>query len=472
MSNILWRLSLPLRETIMSHAPIESVLTLYLKFVPATLHCRQRRHRCVFSLAVVIWLMIFQRLQDKGTLTAAVQYVVRGLPPELNPRTRKRQRKHKVSSNTGGYNRARQMLPLEVVQTVSDQIFEQLMAPEPGQRMFLLDGTTLTMPNTSSLLEAYPPSRNQRGQSHWPILRLLVAHDLDSGIALRPEWGPAAGAKTVSEQQLAEPLIQRLPAGAGIMGDQNFGVFSIAWAAQQSGHPVLLRITPVRAKSAFGSVSNSGTDVNVEWNPSRHDRKSHPGLPCDASVKGRLIIQKVYPSDGSAPIKLHLFTTLDVSAKKIVHIYAQRWNIETDLRNIKKTIHLETLDCRAPDMIAKELILAITAYNMVRGVINESAQRTGIDPRRYSFSRVLDLINSWLPHLACLCSEAERNAEYERLISYAGECKLYKRKKSASYPRAVWYRHRTFPPRKPEPRRNNSSAKEKSTSMSANNLRH
>jgi hypothetical protein len=194
------------------------------------------------------------------------------------------------------------MLPLEVVQTVSDQIFEQLMVPEPSQRMFLLDGTTLTMPNTSSLLEAYPPSRNQRGESHWPILRLLVAHDLDSGIALRPEWGPAAGAKTVSEQQLAEPLIQRLPAGAGIMGDQNFGVFSIAWAAQQSGHPVLLRITPVRAKSAFGSVSNSGTKLNVEWNPSRHDRESHPGLPCDASLKGRLIIQKVYPSDGSAPI--------------------------------------------------------------------------------------------------------------------------------------------------------------------------
>jgi hypothetical protein len=472
MSNILWRLSIPLRETIMSHAPIASVLTLYLKLVPVTLHCRQRRHRCVFSLAVVIWLMIFQRLQDKGTLTAAVQYVVRGLPPELNPRTRKRQRKHKVSSNTGGYNRARQILPLEVVQTVSDQIFEQLMAREPGQRMFLLDGTTLTMPNTSSLLEAYPPSRNQRGESHWPILRLLVAHDLDSGIALRPEWGPAAGAKTVSEQQLAEPLIQRLPAGAGIMGDQNFGVFSIAWAAQQSGHPVLLRITPVRAKSAFGSVSNSGTDVNVEWNPSRHDRESHPGLPCDASLKGRLIIQKVYPSDGSAPIKLHLFTTLDVSAKKIVHIYAQRWNIETDLRNIKKTIHLETLDCRTPDMVAKELILAITAYNMVRGVINESAQRTGMDPRRYSFSRVLDLINSWLPHLACLSSEAERNAEYERLISYAGECKLYKRKKSASYPRAVWYRHRTFPPRKAEPRPNNSPGKEKSTSISANNLRH
>jgi putative transposase len=434
----------------MTHTPMTSVLNLYLRLVPVTVHSKQRRHRCVFSLPVVIWLMIFQRLQDKGTLAAAVQHVIRGLPPAFNPQRCKRQKERNVSSNTGGYNQARQKLPLEVVRTVSDQIFEQLMASEPGGRMFLLDGTTLTMPSTPSLLEAYPPSRNQNGESHWPILRILVAHDLDSGIALRPEWGPAGGAKTVSEQRLAEPLIQRLPSGAGLLGDQNFGVFSIAWAAQQSNHPVLLRVTPVRAKSALGPVSHSGTDVNVEWKPSRHERESHPGLPRDASVKGRLIIRKVYPSDGSAPMKLYLFTTLDVDAKKIVQIYAQRWNIETDLRTIKKTIRMEMLDCRTPAMIAKEIPLAITAYNLVRAVINESARRTGMHPRQYSFSRVLDLINSWLPHLACLTSELEREAEYERMIKYAGQCKLYKRKKLTSYPRAVWHRRRTFPPHKIE----------------------
>jgi hypothetical protein len=340
MSRIFLQFFHPVRETTMTHAPMTSVLNLYLRLVPAAFPSKQRRHRCVFSFPVVVWLMIFQRLHDKGTLAAAVQHVIRGLPRAFNPQRCKRQKEHNVSSNTGAYNQARQKLPLEVVQTVSDQIFEQLMASEPGERMFLLDGTTLTMPSTPSLLAAYPPSRNQNGQSHWPILRLLVAHDLDSGIAVRPEWGPAAGAKTISEQQLAEPLIPRLPAGAGLMGDQNFGVFSIAWAAQQSGHPVLLRLTPVRAKSAFGWASHSGTDVNVEWKPSRHDRESHPELPRDASVKGRLIIQRVYPSDGSAPIKLYLFTTLDEEAKKIVQIYAQRWNIETDLRNIKKTIHL------------------------------------------------------------------------------------------------------------------------------------
>jgi hypothetical protein len=458
----------------MSHPPITSVLDLYLRLVPVALHPKQRRHCCVFSLAVVIWLMIFQRLQDKGTLAAAVQHVIRGLPPALNPKTSKRQREHRVSNRTAGYNRARQKLPLEIVRTMSDQIFEQLMSPEPGRRMFLLDGTTLTMPCTPSLLEAYPPSRNQNGESHWPILRLLVAHDLNSGIALRPEWGPAGGAKTVSEQRLAEALIPRLPAGAGLMGDQNFGIFSMAWAAQQSGHPALLRVTEARAKRAFGSAFNNGTDLKVEWKPSRTERESHPGLPRDASVQGRLIVRKVYPSDGSKPVKLHLFTTLDLSAKEIVQIYAQRWNIETDLRSIKKTIHLETLGCQTPEMVAKELTLAITAYNMVRAVINESAQRTRMNPRQYSFSRVLDLINAWLPHLACISSDAERKAEYERLIGYAGVCRLYKRKKSTSYPRAVWYRRRTFPPRKTEPRESDLPRKEKGplTSSTAKNRWH
>ena len=458
----------------MTHPPITSVLDLYLRLVPVVLHSKQRRHCCVFSLAVVLWLMIFQRLRDKGTLAAAVQNVICGLPSALNPKTGKRQREHHASSNTGGYNKARQKLPLEIIRTMSDQIFEQLMSPEAGQRMFLLDGTTLTMPCTPSLREAYPPSRNQNGESHWPIVRLLVAHELDSGIALRPEWGPAGGAKTVSEQQLAEPLIQRLPTEAGIIGDQNFGVFSIAWAAQQSGHPVLLRLTPARAKRALGYEPHSGTDLEMEWKPSRAERESHVGLPHDASLYGRMITRKVYPSDGSKPVKLYLFTNLDLPAKTIVQIYAKRWNIETDLRSIKKTIHLEMLRCQTPEMIAKELTVAITAYNLVRAVINESAQRTGMNPRQYSFSRVLNLINTWMPLLASISSDAEYAAEYERLVEYAGECKLYKRKRSASYPRAVWYRRRTFPPHQTDSREQESPRKEKSSFKpgSAKSMRH
>jgi hypothetical protein len=435
---------------------IPSALMLYLKLVPTESFARLlqglklRRHRCVFTLPVVIWLMMFQRLHDKGTLSVAVQQVICGLPAPLIPRPCKRLRKRDVSSHTGGYNQARQKLPLKVVQKVSDEIFEQLTATKPqmasalGVRMFVLDGSTLLMPHTPSLCQAYPPSRNQYGESHWPIMRVLVAHDLHCAVASQPHWGPVNGPEAVSEQRLTEEMLRRLPAQAGIMGDQNFGVFSVAWAAQQQNHPVLLRLTPARAKGAFGSVLCSGTDRSVQWQPSRCDRTRHAGLPLDASAHGRLIVQNVYPSDGSGPLKLYLFTTLDLAADVLVQLYGLRWNVETDLRTIKKMIRLEMLQCQTPEMVAKELILAIMAYNLVRAVIDQSAQRTQMNPRNYSFSRVQDVLNAWLPRIAGMTSEVERQAAHELMMKCVAQCKLYKRKKPASYPRAIWERHRTF----------------------------
>ena len=436
---------------------IASVLELFLKVVPVaffehlSLPLKPRRHNGVFTLPVVIWLMIFQRLDDKGSLWVAVQEVVRGLPASLIPRPSQRLRKRTVSSHTGGYNQARQRLPLQVVEQVNSTTFQQLMEsrpPGPNGNMFILDGSTLLMPHTQPLLEAYPPSRNQHGVSHWPIMRVLVGHDVHCGLATRPRWGPVHGPKAVSEQGLAEELMDELPAGAGVMGDRNFGVFSVAWAAQQRNRPLLLRLTPARAKRAFGPVLCSRTDQGVHWKPSRWDRDGHPDWSPDVRVTGRLIVRKVYPSDGSGPIKLYLFTTLDLPVDEILQLYGLRWNVETDLRTLKKTIRLEMLDCRTPEMVAKELILAITAYNLVRAVINASAQRTRMDPRQYSFSRVQDVLNAWLPYLASIPSETEREAEFERMMRSVAQCKLYKRKRTKSYPRAVWGTNRTFPRRK------------------------
>jgi hypothetical protein len=438
---------------------IPSVLALYLKLVPIGFFVRlsqglQLHRNGIFTLPVVIWLMIFQRLHDKGTLSVAVQKVICGLPAVLTPRPSKRLRERTVSSHTGGYNQARQKLPLEVAQQVSDEVFEQLLAAKAqtasgrSVQMFVLDGSTLLMPHTPALLEAYPPSRNQHGKSHWPMVRVLVAHDLHCGVALRPQWGPANGPKALSEQRLTEELLERLPAGAGMMGDRNFGVFSVAFPAQQRNHPILLRLTAVRAKHAFGCVLCNGTDQRVDWKPSRYDRAGHPELPLDACVHGRLIVRTVYPNDGSAPVKLHLFTTLDLRADEIVQLYGLRWNVETDLRTIKKTIRLEMLHCQTPEMVAKELILAVMAYNLVRAVIDKSAQQTQLSPRQYSFSRVQDVLNAWLPRIASMSSEVERQSEYELMMKYVAQCKLYKRKKRPSYPRAVWRRPRTFPGRK------------------------
>jgi hypothetical protein len=80
---------------------------------------------------------------------------------------------------------------------------------------------------------------------------MLVAHDLHPGLAMRPEWGPMNGPQAVSEQGLPEQAIDRLPARSILVGDANFGIFSVAWAADRRSHPVVLRLNN-RARAASG----------------------------------------------------------------------------------------------------------------------------------------------------------------------------------------------------------------------------
>ena len=135
-----------------------------------------------------------------------------------------------------------------MVEQSCDWIFEQLTAstdgsvPAIGRRAFFFDGTSVRLAHSQSLCQAYPPGSNLQGESHWPLLRMLVAHDLRTGLAMRPEWGPMHGPKAVSEQRLLERSIDRLPGGSLVLGDANFGVFSVAYTAVQRGYPVLLRL--------------------------------------------------------------------------------------------------------------------------------------------------------------------------------------------------------------------------------------
>jgi len=442
---------------------LTGVLALFLKAAPWEFfdQLRQRlgkrRSGGVFSMPVVVWLMLFQRLHGKGTLWVAVQEAVRGLPADLVPQPCQRLRHRTVSNHTGGYNQARQKLPPEVVESVADRIFQQLTAAEEealpglGRRVFLLDGSTLLTPHTPELTAAYPPQRNQHGRSHWPVLRIVVAHDVVSGVAMRPQWGAMSGPQAVSEQSLLAAAMERLPPGSVVLGDQNFGVFSVAYGAAQQGHPVLLRLTRVRAEKLWGSVVvRQGTDRRLEWKPTRWDRQAHPELPPEAAVAGRLIACKVYPSDGSSPIQLHFFTALDIPMKQIVELYGWRWNIETDLRSLKRTVGLHMLRSLTPAMLAKELILGVTAYNLVRALMNTAARQANLDPRRLSFSRAQDVVHAWLPTLAAATSEKQFQAELQRVMGCLARCKLYPRKKRRSYPRQVWGRPRVYPTRKSE----------------------
>jgi hypothetical protein len=131
-----------------------------------------------------------------------------------------------------------------------------------------------------------------------------------------------------------------------------------------------------------------------------------------ASVSGRLLVRQVQPGNGAEPFLLALFTTLEDPPEPVVELYGKRWAIAVDLRSLKSTLRLEELSCTSPEMVAKEIDVAMLAYNLVRAVIYLTAQKAGLEPRVFSFTQVRNVLRS-------------------------------------SYPRGVWPKPKTYPARHP-----------------------
>ena len=93
-----------------------------------------------------------------------------------------------------------------------------------------------------------------------------------------------------------------------------------------------------------------------------------------STVTGRLIVARI--GRGKSKEWLYLFTTLDLPAEEIVQLYARRWNIETDLRSLKRTVRLHHIHAKSDDMLEKELLIAMAAYNFVRAVMCMAARRS------------------------------------------------------------------------------------------------
>ena len=109
-------------------------LSLFQRLLPASFlepfEKHKRQNNRVYTLLVVMWLLIVQRLQPLASLETAVLELLRGLPSTFWPQPCQRVQdwrhgRKSLSSHTGAYNKARLALPLIVVEQSCDRIFQQ-----------------------------------------------------------------------------------------------------------------------------------------------------------------------------------------------------------------------------------------------------------------------------------------------------------------------------------------------------------
>ena len=419
------------------------ISTGVIEYLQKEAHWKVRRS--IYTAQVVIWLMILQWLHRRGTLATNVEALLAGAADRLLSGCERAQQK-RISRRTGGYSHARQRLPRLLCRQVFSELvirLRQILNSEGTRQAYLLDGSSLELEASPSLRKAYPPAENQYGKTHWPVLRIVVLHELPTGLAEEPHWGPMYGAGAVSEQALAEKAMEALAPGSTVIGDRNFGVFSIAWAAHQRGLGVVMRLTEQRAHKLMGGAISIEGEWRVRWTPSRFDGRRVGGMPAGAGVDGRLIALRI--GQGKSKEWLYLFTTLTDQAEEVAALYGQRWNIETDLRSLKRTVQLHHIAARNESMMEKELYAAVAAYNLVRAVMALAARRHQLSPRQLSFTFALNVVNARWSRLQALSGPADYQREVFYILDAVAEGTHPKRKKPRSYRRAAWYRRRTFP---------------------------
>jgi len=305
-----------------------------------------------------------------------------------------------VSPSTSAYCQARGRLSDHALANVHAHLAERMEANVPsdelwmGRNVKIVDGTNLTMPDTAENQKAYPQPSSQKPGCGFPMMKLLAVFSLASGALLHF----ARGNLRAHEGKLFRSLWEWLVPGDVILSDRGFcSFFAIASLLHRQVDSVMrlqqCRIVDFRRGKRLGH-----DDRLIHWQrPSMP--KSHPDAQAIAALPPTLALRQIrlhVAFKGSRTRLIVLVTTLldpiRYPADKIRALYMERWGVELHFREIKIVLALDILRCLTPDMVEKELLVHMIAYNLIRSLMQHAALRHRVDLGRISFKGTLDTL--------------------------------------------------------------------------------
>lgn len=333
--------------------------------------------------------------------------------------------------STSAYVEARQRLSLALPTTLSEIIAQRLESSAPlswrwnGRRVVLFDGTSVSMPDTPSLQQAYPQSATQAAGLGFPMARIGALIGLASGAVLAYQVAACKG-KGTGEQTLLQGLTAHLNAGDVLLADALLATWWIIERAQRRGADVLMaqhgkRITDfARGRSIATQHEGRGQkDHVVQW-----PRPPKPKLMSAEEYEAcpEFITMREIEIDG----RILVTTLLDpqyASARALRALYAMRWNIEVDFRVIKSTLQMDVLCCKSQAMVEKEIAVCLLAYNLVRAAMAKAAALKNVLPRSLSFSGAKRLLAAFADQLR-RTAEDQLNAVITCVLRAIASCRV------------------------------------------------
>lgn len=291
--------------------------------------------------------------------------------------------------STAAISRARARLGAEPLRMLFERVCRPLATGQTrgafyrGWRLVAVDGTTLDVADTPSNVEAFgrPGSGRGEGKGGFPQVRIAALAECGTHAI----FAAATGCLSTHETTLARRLFGRLAAGMLLLADRGFVGFDLWAQAAATGADLLWR---VKTNMVLPVVQMLPDGSYLSRIVAAEDRKR-------ANPTTVRVVE--YTLAGQDTVYRLITTILDpelAPATDLAALYAQRWEFETALDEVKT--HQRgpgmVLRSRHPDGVRQEIYGFLLVHYAIRELMWQAAQQAGEDPDRISFTRSLNVV--------------------------------------------------------------------------------
>ena len=212
----------------------------------------------IFSPVVTFWLFLSQVLSEGASCQEMVTRALAALWLTEGKR---------ASPHNAAYCQARQRLPASFLPALAERLAARLEGQVGlphlwrGRRVKIVDGSSVSMPDTAANQQAYPQPTGQRAGCGFPVMRVVVVFSLATGALLRL----ARGTLAQGERSLFQGVADALQPGEILLADRGFCSFAEVYLLLQRGVDAVLRNHQRRRVGVRCQKKLRRGDRLVEW---------------------------------------------------------------------------------------------------------------------------------------------------------------------------------------------------------------
>lgn len=340
---------------------------------------------------LTFWAFFWQALSPDHSCRAAVKRITAALA---------RRGTTVDNEDTSPYCKARARLPESVFSRLARWLGRKSHDAIPeewlwcGHRVKMVDGTTVSMPDTPANQAEYPQSPSQKPGLGFPIARMVVVFCLAAGSVLDAAVGRYQGKQTGETALFRKVWEGSLSAGDVLLADRYYSSYFELAMLKQRGVDSVCRLHQRRRNDYRRGRRLGKEDHVVTWErperPAWMDAATYESIPETFEVR---VVRIRVVVRGFRTRVLDVVTTLldaDVYTKRdLAALYRRRWEAELNLRSIKVELGLDVLRCKTPAMVRKEIWMGLLAYNVIRAAMNQAALASEKEPWELSFKGAL-----------------------------------------------------------------------------------